>query len=125
MDDTQLLAERILFCAAKDSGGNCYPRDIEGEKGDVSDALYLLEIYGKTNPRANGPMPIFTINELGKSFVANGAWSEKERIKDTEEKRHNEQVSILKYNTRITLFVGVLSALATVLTAIIGKLFKQ
>lgn len=129
MTETKRLAERILFCAAKDSGGNCYPRDIEGEKGDVSDALSLLELYGKTNPYANGPMPIFTINELGKTFAANGALSERQRMKDVEEKRHNEQVSILKYNTRITLFVGVLSALATVLTAIItaiiGKLFKQ
>lgn len=129
MDDTQLLAEHILFCAAKDSGGNCYPINIEEKKGNVYKALSLLELYGKTNPYAKGPMPIFTINELGKTFAANGAWSERQRMKDVEEKRHNEQVSILKYNTRITLFVGVLSALATVLTAIItaiiGKLFKQ
>lgn len=129
MTETEQLAEHILICAAKDSEGNCYPCNIKGKKGDIYRALSLLELYGKTNTNANGPIPIFTINELGKNFAVNGAWSERQRMKDVEEKRHNEQVSILKYNTRITLFVGVLSALATVLTAIItaiiGKLFKQ
>lgn len=121
MTDTERLAEHILFCAAKDSGGNCYPINIEEKKGNVYKALSLLELYGKTNPYAKGSMPIFTINELGKTFAANGAWSERQRMKDVEEKRHNEQVSILKNNTRITLRVGIWSIIATIIAALISR----
>ena len=121
MTETEQLAEHILICAAKDSEGNCYPCNIQGKKGDIYRALSLLELYGKTNTSVNGPIPIFTINELGKNFAANGAWSEKSRLEALEEKRHNEHISSLKRNTYTTLCIGIFSIIATIIAAIISR----
>lgn len=121
MTETEQLAEHILFCAAKDSDGNCYPCNIKGKKGDIYRALSLLELYGKTNTNVNGPIPIFTINELGKNFAVNGAWSEKSRLEALEEKRHNEHISSLKRNTHTTLCIGMVSIIATIIAAIISR----
>lgn len=121
MTETEQLAEHILICAAKDSEGNCYPCNIKGKKGDIYRALSLLELYGKTNTNVNGPIPIFTINELGKNFAANGAWSEKSRLEALEEKRHNEHISSLKWNTYTTLCIGISSIIATIIAAIISR----
>ena len=121
MTETEQLAEHILICAAKDSEGNCYPCNIKGKKGDIYRALSLLELYGKTNTNVNGPIPIFTINELGKNFAANGAWSEKSRLEALEEKRHNEHISSLKWNTYTTLCIGISSIIATIIAATISR----
>ena len=121
MTETEQLAEHILICAAKDSDGNCYPCNIKGKKGDIYRALSLLELYGKTNTNVNGPIPIFTINELGKNFAVNGAWREKSRLEALEEKRHNEHISSLKLNTYTTLCIGILSIIATIIAATINR----
>lgn len=121
MTETEQLAEHILICAAKDSEGNCYPCNIKGKKGDIYRALSLLELYGKTNTNVNGPIPIFTINELGKNFAVNGAWSEKSKLEALEEKRHNEHISSLKLNTYTTLCIGILSIIATIIAATINR----
>lgn len=69
--DTERLAEYILLCAARDSGGHCYPNQLKQSRDDINKALSLLGVYGKINKNSKGPYPIFTINELGRELAAN------------------------------------------------------
>lgn len=119
MDDIKTLAENILLEAAKDCGGNCYPASITGSKEEIKKALSLIAIYGhKTQRLDNSPSPIFTINENGRRFVANGMWSGAETKEALDERRHQEQLQVqrennklVKLNIKTTVIVGVLSAL--------------
>lgn len=45
MTETEQLAEHILFCAAKDSEGNCYPCNIKGKKKETFIVRYLSLNY--------------------------------------------------------------------------------
>lgn len=69
--DTERLAKYILLCAARDSGGHCYPNQLKQSRDDINKALSLLGVYGKINKNSKGPYPIFTINELGRELAAN------------------------------------------------------
>lgn len=69
--DTERLAEYILLCAARDSGGHCYPNQLKQSRDDINKALSLLGVYGTINENSKGPYPIFTINELGRELAAN------------------------------------------------------
>lgn len=69
--ETERLAEYILLCAARDSGGHCYPNQLKQSKEDINKALSLLGVYGEINENSKGPYPIFTINELGRELAAN------------------------------------------------------
>ena len=71
MTDTERLAEYILLCAARDSGGHCYPNQLKQSRDDINKALSLLGVYGTINENSKGPYPIFTINELGRELAAN------------------------------------------------------
>lgn len=69
--ETERLAEYILLCAARDSGGHCYPNQLKQSRDDINKALSLLGVYGEINENSKGPYPIFTINELGRELAAN------------------------------------------------------
>ena len=69
--ETERLAEYILLCAARDSGGHCYPNQLKHSRDDINKALSLLGVYGKINENSKGPCPIFTINEHGRELAAN------------------------------------------------------
>ena len=69
--ETERLAEYILLCAAKDSGGHCYPNQLKHSSDDIDKAFYLLGPYGKINENAKGHCPIFTINKFGRRLAAN------------------------------------------------------
>ena len=119
MDATKTLAENILLEAAKDCGGNCYLVSITGSKEEIEKALSLIAIYGRTAQQfGNSPSPIFTINENGRRFVANGMWSGGETNEALYERRHKEQLQVqrennklVKLNIFITLIVGFVTAL--------------
>lgn len=120
MDSLTLLAEKILLNAAKDTGGHCYPSQINATRIELDGALRLLEMYGRTFPISKGPMPVFTINELGKHFASTGAWSGKENAERIAAERHNEQMfaqhknnKLVKWSIITTILLGILTSLVT------------
>lgn len=122
MDNTTQLAETILFAAAKNKGGHCYPVNIPPNTTSqhLIAALGKLELYGTTNSNDEGVAPIFTINELGKHFASSGAWNEKEKREKISLERHNQQMAAANKNNRLIQW----SIVATVLIGMLSMLFS-
>ena len=120
MNNTKLLAEKILMNAAKDNGGHCYPSQIIANPIEINAALEMLEMYGVSSPQNArfGPMPIFTINELGRVFASTGAWTGKEREEKIATERHREQMAAQHKNNKLvkwSIIITTIFGLATLL----------
>lgn len=117
LSNTEALAQKILFHAAEDTGGHCYPSQVSNEKlTDLDAALRLLEIYGRTHLTKEGASPIFTINDAGRCFLNMGAW----RGKKETEKNNREQMKLMEVNNKLvkwsiitTILLGILTSLVT------------
>ena len=121
MDKITSLAEKILFLAAQDPSGHCYPSQVTNNKVELDEALSMLEVYGRTRVQTSGAMPIFTINDAGRTFVAFGAWSEREHQMELESKRHNEIIDLAKKNNKYQLLaIGV-----AIIICIIGTILNM
>lgn len=125
MNETRLLAEKILISAAKSSDGNCYPSQISANNVEIETALRLLDMYGRTFLPGKGALPIFTINELGRHFASTGAWSGKEREERLITEQYHAQMDAQKTNNRlvkwsmvVTIVMGLLSIFASLLIAL-------
>lgn len=121
MDNTTLLAEKILSNAAKDGGGHCYPSQIVNSKSEIAQALELLEQYGHTYPMAQGALPIFTINDFGRYFLNMGAWSGQERAERIAQERHQEEMRAMRTNNKLvkwSIITTIVIGLATILISI-------
>lgn len=122
MDNTTLLAEKILISAASSNDGSCYPSQVNTNVSELDAAMKLLEMYGRTRPSLNGAMPIFTINEMGKYFASTGAWSGKEKAERIVQERHQEEMEAMRRNNKLvkwSIIVTIVIGLATILVSIL------
>ena len=114
MQDSIILAEKILMIAARSGDGVCFPSDIDVSLDEQKAAIEHLKVYGICHNTRQGPRPIFRINQAGEFFASQGAWSEKERRETIEEERYNKQISISKnaekyaFSTLIATIIGII-----------------
>ena len=124
MDDITQLAERILLKAAQSEDGCCQAKEIITGKNSLDQALKVLAVYGTTNLRAQGVHPIFEINDIGRLFASQGAWTKQEEKEKEEEKRYNESVGLAKKGNRLvkwSIAVTVITGLVTLITTLLTK----
>ena len=116
LSNTEALAQKILFHAAEDTGGHCYPSQVTNEDEEyLYSALSLLEPYGITHLTRKGVSPIFTINDVGRHFLIMGAWSGKMET----EKKNREQMELMKENNKLVKCSIIITILVEIITLLI------
>ena len=119
MEDSIILAERILMIAARSCDGVCFPSDINVSLEEQKAALEHLKVYGCCVNTRQGPRPIFRINSAGEFFASQGAWSEKERRETIEAERYNKQITISN-NAKKYAFYTLIATILGIMTIIIN-----
>lgn len=110
MDKEFLIAENLLRRASMDADGYLYPNQIDISKYELQKAFHLLAPFGNECIRdPQSPTPIFKINDMGRLFLAMGAWSEREKQETTAKRRHMEILELSRKNNKYVK-LGILVA---------------